>query len=154
MVRSPVRSLAAVFVAIALLVAIGCVQEEPLEQRVEKYWKARQARDAVTAYRYEHPETRGEEAEYGAKIATGPLAISGVEIAKVEIDGESARVTVRMTYRHALMSRDVKAPIVDVWERHDGRWYHKPPPAEFIAGSGTDDVLRRRTPVAAPPAKP
>jgi hypothetical protein len=152
MVRPALRSVARLS-AVATF-ALACMPEEPLEQRAAKYWKARQERDAATAYPYEHPETRGTEGEYVAKIATGPLAISAAEVEKVEVDGDDAKVTVRMTYRHALMPRDVKAPIVDLWTKVDGRWYHKPPSAEFIAGSGMDDALRRRAPVATPGAKP
>ena len=154
MVRPAMSSSVKLLVAAACFVTIACTPEESLEERAANYWKARQDRDAATAYEYEHPDTRGAEGEYVSRIATGPLTISNVEVEKVEIDGDEGNVTVRMTYRHALMSRDVKAPIVDLWTKVDGRWYHKPPPAEFVAGSGMDGALRRPTPLATPGARP
>lgn len=154
MVHPAMRTAVRLCAAAALLVALACTPEERLEERAAKYWKARQTRDAAAAYEYEHPDIRGAEGEYIAKMATGPITISAVEVEKVETEGDTARVTVRMTYRHSLMPRDVKAPIVDLWTKVDGRWYHKPPPAEFIAGGGMGDEIGRRAPVAPPAAKP
>jgi hypothetical protein len=144
MAHPSLRALASALAGIVTLAVIGCTPSEPLEERAVKYWKARQERDAAVAYRLEHPDIRGPESEYVTRIASGPLIVHGAEVEKVEIeDGDRARVTMRIEYRHPLMPRNLKVPIVDEWEKVNGQWLHKTPPMEFHTGSALDAARAR-----------
>jgi hypothetical protein len=99
--------------------------EEKLLTRAEAFWTARVAGDLITCYKFEDVSKTGEQPA-SAYVRHGGLIYKSAEVKEVNIEGEEAKVTVKLSYIvPGLGSREpFSMDAVDKWRLIEGEWYH------------------------------
>jgi hypothetical protein len=136
--RLPARQWLAGLCAALLLGAAGCAtmsgqqraQAEPLEVRVQAYWAARQANDAVTAFQFEEAAVIGAVDLQTYIRSRGALAYKHFEIRGIRQLSETeavADLVVDYTLPAGGFRDAMRAEVEDRWRNLDGQWYHAVP---------------------------
>lgn len=95
-----------------------------LEQRVSKYWWARQTRDVRTVYEMESASLPGGWLTPDKASAVTGLPVQNVQIEEITVDGDKGKVRVKAD----VMVGNKIWPglnVDDSWVRVDGEWYHE-----------------------------
>ena len=95
-----------------------------LEQRVTKYWAARQSRDIKTVYEMESASLPGGWLTLDRAMAVAGLPVRNVKIEELTVEGEQARVRVSgdvLVGTLGWMPQTLK----DNWVLINGQWYHE-----------------------------
>ncbi len=96
-----------------------------LEQRVVKYWEARQSRDIRTIYELESDSLpQGGSPDKVIPAVGGGLRVKNVKIDDIVIDGDRAKVQVKGNVLIGSMGW-MPQTLVDNWVLIDGQWYHE-----------------------------
>ncbi len=94
-----------------------------LEQRVTKYWAARQSRDTRTLYEMESAARPGGWLTPDKAGVVSGLPVRNVKIEEITVDGERATVRVNGDVMVGTMGW-WKQNLEDAWVLIDGQWYH------------------------------
>lgn len=122
-------------VAAPLLALGGCAtapnsaaDREALLARAREFWKAVQADDMVTAWKYEQISKNPKATLQNYLKRDGGILYETVDVADVlSIDGDQAFVDVKTTYSVPIIrATGVKGVLRDPWVRLEGQWYHAP----------------------------
>ncbi|MFT3813731.1 MAG: hypothetical protein QM740_10160 [Acidovorax sp.] len=123
-------------VAAPLLALGGCATAAPnsatdreaLLTRAREFWKAVQADDLVTAWKYEQISKNPKATLQNYLKRDGGILYETVEVAGViSIDGDQALVDVKTTYSvPVIRATGIKGVLQDPWVRLEGQWYHAP----------------------------
>ena len=102
-------------------------EDRLVRSRMVGYWDARVAADVESMADFIHPAQP-------MVFQSGMLITENYELQELEVEGDHAVATVKLTSRikHALFSsksRDVT--IQDGWVRYKGTWYKEPGPVTF-----------------------
>lgn len=95
-----------------------------LEQRVLKYWTARQTRDVRTQYDLESASLPGGWLTPDKAMALAGLRVKNVKIEDVTIDGDRGKVRLSGNVLVGTLGW-VPQTLEDSWVLIDGLWYHE-----------------------------
>ena len=95
-----------------------------LEQRVLKYWTARQTRDVRTLYDLESASLRGGGLTPDKAMAGAGLRVKNVKIEDITIDGDRGKVRLSGNVLVGTLGW-VPQTLEDSWVLIDGQWYHE-----------------------------
>jgi hypothetical protein len=95
-----------------------------LQERVERYWAARQARDVRTLYELESAARPGGWLKLEKAMTLQGLPVRRVKVDEVRIEGEKAITRIRAEVTIGTMGW-VPQTINDPWVLLDGQWYHE-----------------------------
>ena len=121
-------------VAAALTLA-GCASgpspqadRDALLQRAREYWELSRKNDAINAWKYE-AASQDQSMTLENYIKRGGIVYDSVEILGVRsLQGDEARVDVRMRFGVPLLRiKDQQGDVQDQWRRINGMWYHVQP---------------------------
>jgi hypothetical protein len=95
-----------------------------LQERVERYWAARQARDVRTLYELESAARPGGWLKLEHAMTLQGLPVRKVKVEEVRIEGEKGitRISAEVMIGTIGWTRQV---IEDPWVLLDGQWYHE-----------------------------
>jgi hypothetical protein len=95
-----------------------------LQERVERYWAARQARDVRTMYELESAARPGGWLKLEHAMTLQGLPVRKVKVEEVRIEGEKGitRISAEVMIGTIGWTRQV---IEDPWVLLDGQWYHE-----------------------------
>ncbi len=118
-----------------------------LVERVDAFWKARQAGSPEALSFYPTPELGGPLNR--SRIAEGRLGYSGYEVVEIERSDDTASVELRVQPRVPGGPRATARPegkkrwftVVETWNKICGTWYRKPQPVGFSKHEFTADQL-------------
>jgi len=100
--------------------------KKALEQRVTKYWEARQVRDFRTVYEMESASRPGGWLTPDKAAAVIGMPVKNVKVEEVAVDGERATVRVNgEVLVGAQMGGWWKQTLKDTWVLIEGQWYHE-----------------------------
>jgi len=95
-----------------------------LEQRVVKYWAARQANDFRTVYELESGSLPNGGLTPDKAMAVSGLRVKNVKIETITVDGDHAKVRLNGNVLIGTMGW-VPQTLEDNWVLIDGQWYHE-----------------------------
>lgn len=95
-----------------------------LEQRAEKYWAARQARDVRTQYDLESASLPGGWLTPDKAMAIAGLRVKNVKIEEITIDGNHGKVRLSGNVMVGTLGW-VPQTLEETWVLIDGQWYHE-----------------------------
>lgn len=95
-----------------------------LEQRVVKYWAARQANDFRTVYELESGSLPNGGLTPDKAMAVSGLRVKNVKIETIAVDGDHAKVRLNGNVLIGTMGW-VPQTLEDNWVLIDGQWYHE-----------------------------
>ncbi len=95
-----------------------------LEQRVVKYWSARQANDFRTVYELESGSLPNGGLTPDKAMAVSGLRVKNVKIEAITVDGDRAKVRLNGNVLVGAMGW-VPQTLEDNWVLIDGQWYHE-----------------------------
>lgn len=95
-----------------------------LQERVDRYWAARQARDVKTLYDLESAARPGGWLKLEHAMGLQGLPVRKVKIEEVRIEGEKAITRISAEVMIGTIGW-TKQTIADSWVLLDGQWYHE-----------------------------
>lgn len=95
-----------------------------LEQRVAKYWAARQSRDIRTVYEMESASLPEGWLKIENAMAVAGLPVRDVKIEEVSVESERAKMRVVADVLVGTLGW-VRSGVWDTWVLIDGQWYHE-----------------------------
>lgn len=139
----PRRRLLALALPVAAALALGgCAStpspeadREALLQRARAYWELSRKNDALNAWKYE-AASKDQSMTLEGYVKRGGIVYDSVEVLGVRsVQGDDARVDVRMRYGVPLLRiKNMQAEAQDQWRRIDGVWYHVLPRSSVFQG--------------------
>lgn len=109
---------------ILALAGWSALADEALEQRVRRYWDARQISDILTYYHLESAALPGgglTPDKY--RLAVG-LPVRDVKIQNIKVEGDKAEVQLEGKVEVGALGW-VPQTLTDVWILVNGEWYHR-----------------------------
>ncbi|ADU98427.1 hypothetical protein HF896_03770 [Alicycliphilus denitrificans] len=108
---------------------------EALLQRAREYWELSRRNDTLNAWKYE-AASRDQSMTLEGYVKRGGIVYDSVEVLGVRsLQGDEARVDVRMRYGVPLLRlKNMEADAQDQWRRIDGIWYHVLPRSSVFPG--------------------
>ena len=95
-----------------------------LQERVERYWAARQARDVRTLYDLESAARPGGWLKLEQAMSLQGLPVRKVKVEEVRIEGEKGITRISAEVMIGTMGW-MRQTIEDPWVLLDGQWYHE-----------------------------
>ncbi|MFZ1829982.1 MAG: hypothetical protein WAW42_14740 [Candidatus Competibacteraceae bacterium] len=95
-----------------------------LQERVERYWAARQARDVRTLYELESAAQPGGWLKLEQAMSLQGLPVRKVKIEEVRIEGEKGMTRISAEIMIGTMGW-MRQSIEDPWVLLNGQWYHE-----------------------------
>ena len=95
-----------------------------LQERVERYWAARQARDVRTLYELESAARPGGWLKLEQAMSLQGLPVRKVKVEEVRIEGEKGITRISAEVMIGTMGW-MRQAIEDPWVLLDGQWYHE-----------------------------
>lgn len=95
-----------------------------LQERVERYWAARQARDVRTLYDLESAARPGGWLKLEQAMSLQGLPVRKVKVEEVRVEGEKAITRISAEVMIGTMGW-MRQTIEDPWVLLDGQWYHE-----------------------------
>ncbi|KLR58471.1 hypothetical protein [Diaphorobacter sp. J5-51] len=133
---------ALVLPAAVMLTLAGCAStpspqadREALLQRAREYWELSRKNDTLNAWKYE-AASKDQSMTLEGYVKRGGIVYDSVEVLGVRsLQGDEARVDVRMRYGVPLLRlKKMEADAQDQWRRIDGIWYHVLPRSSVFPG--------------------
>lgn len=100
-------------------------ENEALLQRAKEFWKAVQANDLETAWKYEELSKKPAWT-LQAYVQRGGVIYEAVQVLEVRsMEADRAQIDVKISYSLPLLRMNKKEVVLkDEWVRLDGHWYH------------------------------
>lgn len=115
----------ALFVVLETTAASNAVDAKPaLEQRIAKYWAARQIRDIKTLYEMESGSLPGKGLTLDKAMGLAGLRVKNVKTQEIAIDGERATVQLKGDVLIGALGWTPQT-LQETWVLIDGQWYHE-----------------------------
>ena len=95
-----------------------------LQERVERYWAARQARDVRTLYELESAARPGGWLKLENAMSLQGLPVRKVKVEEVRIEGEKGITRINAEVMIGTIGW-MSSSIEDPWVLLDGQWYHE-----------------------------
>lgn len=82
------------------------------------------AKDLDSAYEYLSPGSKATHPKDLFKARIRPLDWRGAEALGAECEGDTCKVSIRLTLHHSRVGGEVTTVLQETWIRHSGQWWY------------------------------
>lgn len=104
--------------------AAGQKKQHPSEERAVARWKAMIAKDLDSAYAFLSPGSKASNPLDLYKARIRALDWRGAEALGAECEGDTCKVSIRLTLNHSRVGGEVSTVLQETWIRDSGQWWY------------------------------